>query len=78
MTNSDHERKLRLQRYMDKESTAKTFRQLLAAKRMTIKNFPDKDYSRKDILLMIEKIQSDYERLGKKNDRKIRGIRARP
>lgn len=70
MNQLEHERTLRLQRYLDKEADAKTFKQLLSARRMAIKNFPDKKYSKKDILLMIEKIQSDYKRLGKKKDGK--------
>lgn len=65
MTPTQQKRQLRLESYMNKESKAKSFKQLLQVKKMIAKNLPKADYSREDILWMFEDLQRALKRFEK-------------
>ncbi len=66
MSKLEHERKLRFQKYLDKASGAKTFKQFLQHKKMAMKNMPDKSYSKKDLVWVVNQIQEAYDNFRKK------------
>ena len=63
---SERKRILKIEKYLKKESSAKSFKTILQSKKMIAKNLPkDEKFSREDIIWMFEDIQEKYKKFEK-------------
>jgi len=68
----EEKRQIRLAGYLEKESTAKSFKTLLQVKKMIAQNLPkDQTFISEDIIYIFKSLQEDYKRFAYKREEDV-------